>query len=159
MFRILFISLYFALHPVHVSVTSIEYDKKTDGFKLFMRMYFDDFIRDGKIDDKTLTQVNIAAGDSVSENALETYLNKKIILTVNGNKISGKLKDAKIADNEISMNFFYHESGLPGVIKINNFILTNLYKDQSNMLIMKVNDFEEGVKLSSDQTEYVFNIK
>ena len=37
--------------------------------------------------------------------------------------------------------------------------MTDLYADQSNMVIVKVNDFEEGVKLTSEITEQTFKIK
>jgi hypothetical protein len=37
--------------------------------------------------------------------------------------------------------------------------MTGLYSDQSNMIIVRINDFEEGVKLTSDLTEQTFKIK
>jgi hypothetical protein len=37
-------------------------------------------------------------------------------------------------------------------------IMTSLYNDQSNMIIVRVNDFEEGVKLTSEKTEQSFKI-
>lgn len=37
--------------------------------------------------------------------------------------------------------------------------MTSLYNDMSNMILVKINDFEEGVKLTSDITEQTFNVK
>ncbi len=37
--------------------------------------------------------------------------------------------------------------------------MTGLYSDQSNMVIVRVKDFEEGVKLTPDITEKTFKIK
>jgi hypothetical protein len=37
--------------------------------------------------------------------------------------------------------------------------MTNIFDDQANMVILKVNDFEEGVKLTPEKTEMTFNIK
>jgi len=36
--------------------------------------------------------------------------------------------------------------------------MTSLYEDQSNMIIVRVKDFEEGIKLTSDKTEETFRI-
>jgi hypothetical protein len=37
--------------------------------------------------------------------------------------------------------------------------MTDLYKDQLNMIIVRINDFEEGMKLTSDLKEHTFEIK
>jgi hypothetical protein len=37
--------------------------------------------------------------------------------------------------------------------------MTDLHSDQANMIIVRVNDFEEGVKLTPDMTEKTFNMK
>jgi hypothetical protein len=37
--------------------------------------------------------------------------------------------------------------------------MTGLYGDMSNMILVKINDFEEGIKLTSDITEQSFKIK
>jgi hypothetical protein len=37
--------------------------------------------------------------------------------------------------------------------------MTGLYGDQANMIIVRADNFEEGVKLTSDITEQTFNIK
>jgi len=44
-------------------------------------------------------------------------------------------------------------------INVKNTILTSIYSDQTNMLIVKVNNFEEGVRLTALDTEKTFKIK
>jgi len=41
---------------------------------------------------------------------------------------------------------------------VKNLIMTSLYNDQANMIIVKVNDFEEGVRLTVQETEKRFEI-
>jgi hypothetical protein len=122
-------------------------------------MYFDDFLIDSKLNGSVLIDVDFSAGTSESHNAIETYLSKKLIIKVNEKLLAGKLRDMKVADNEISMDIEYKGGKKPNTIIVKNLILTDLYSDQSNMVIVKVNDFEEGVKLTSDITEQTFNIK
>ena len=65
----------------------------------------------------------------------------------------------KMADNEISMNMICKVVKKPKSVKVQNHIMTTLYPDQSNMVILRVNDFEEGVKLTSEVPEHTFNTK
>ena len=49
MFRTSIFSIWFAFHPVHVTLTSIDFIPERDSFKVFVRMYFDDFLLDSKV--------------------------------------------------------------------------------------------------------------
>jgi hypothetical protein len=90
---------------------------------------------------------------------MQKYLDEKIIIKVNEKQLSGKLLKMSLSDNELSMNLEYGASKRPRTVSIKNLIMTKLYGDMSNMILVKVNDFEEGVKLTSDITEQSFKIK
>ncbi len=159
MFKALLISVWFLMHPVHVTLTSIDFVPDTGTYNVFVRMYFDDFLTDSKLNGNVVDSVDFYAGTSASREAMEMYLTKKLIIKVNEKPVSGKLREMKVADNEISMNLEFKGGKKPVTIIVKNLILTDLYADQSNMVIVKVNEFEEGVKLTSDITEQTFNIK
>jgi hypothetical protein len=159
MFKILLLSIWFSFHPVHVTLTSIDYIPEMYSFNVFVQMYFDDFLRDCKINDDGNQIKFFSDNNSSSKDIMEKYLLEKVIIKVNEKQLSGKLQDMKLADNEISMNIEYAKSKKPKTIKVQNLIMTGLYGDQSNMVIVRVNDFEEGAKLTSDITELTFNIK
>jgi len=159
MFRILFIAVWFFIHPVHVTLTSIEYVPESVSFRVFVRMYFDDFLADCSLNGVEI-QKNVFSGKSRDAvKALEKYLGDKIVLTVNDNHLSSELKEFNIVDNEININLEYSYVKKPEYIVVKNLIMTGLYPDQSNMVIIRINDFEEGVKLTSDITEKKFIIK
>jgi hypothetical protein len=159
MIKTLFFSIWFLFHPVHVTLTSIDYNPGTYSFKVFVRMYFDDFLRDCKLSGIDVQEKDFSVQNSSSKDLMEKYLSDKVILRVNNEHLSGKLNDMNLADNEISMNLEYFNVKKPKTVLVKNLIMTGLYNDQSNMLIIKVNDFEEGVKLTSDITERTFKIK
>ena len=159
MFKALFISVWFLMHPVHVTLTSIDFVPDTGTYNVFVRMYFDDFLTDSKLNGNTVDSIDFYSGTSASRDATEMYLSKKLIIKVNEKPVSAKLLEMKVADNEISMNLEFKVGRRPVAIIVKNLILTDLYADQSNMVIVKVNDFEEGVKLTSDFTEQTFKIK
>jgi hypothetical protein len=159
MIKTLFFSIWFFLHPVHVTLTSIDYVPEIDSFKVFVRMYFDDFIRDNKLDGTEIKEKDFSTTNAVCIEKMMKYIEKKVILKVNEKQLSGKLQDMNLADNEISMNLEYGASKRPRTISVKNLIMTGLYSDMSNMILVRINDFEEGVKLTSEMTEQTFKVK
>ena len=159
MVKALFFSIWFLFHPVHVTLTSIDYIQEMDYFKVFVRMYFDDFLLDCELNGNEIQNNDFLDNNSETKEVLEKYLEDKIIIKVNDKLISGKLQDMEMTDNEISMNLNYKTLDKPETISVKNLIMTGLYNDQANMIIVKINDFEQGVKLTSDITEQTFNIK
>jgi hypothetical protein len=159
MFKTLLISVWFLMHPVHVTLTSIDFVPDMGSYNVFVRMYFDDFLTDSKLNGSVVNSVDFSAGTSSSRDAMEKYLSTKLFIKVNENLLSGKLREMKVEDNEISMNLEFTGGKKPKTILVRNLILTDLYADMSNMVIVKVAEFEEGVKLTSDITEQTFNIK
>ena len=59
-------SIWFLLHPVHVTITSIDYVPEIDSFKVFVRMYFDDFITDYKLTGVEINERNFHSDNSSS---------------------------------------------------------------------------------------------
>ena len=159
MLKILCFSFWFLFHPVHVTITSIDFVPEMDIFKVFVRMYFDDFLRDYKLGGEDAQNKDFTNNNSPSREAMEKYLNEKIMLKLDAEQLSGKLKDMNLTDNEISMNLEFGARKKPKTFTVKNLIMTNLYSDQSNMIIVKINEFEEGVKLTADITEQTFKIK
>jgi hypothetical protein len=157
MFRLLFLFWLF-FHPVHVSLTSIDYVRETGDFKGFVRIYLDDFLLDCEQHGYEIDQDQLIAEEPSSQAMLGKYLNEKLVVKVNRKIVKGNLKNVKIADNEIDVELLYENRQTPRTITITSTIMTDLYSDQSNMIIVKVNDFEEGVKLTPELTEQTFKI-
>jgi hypothetical protein len=159
MFRTLIFSIWLAFHPVHVTLTSIDYVPERDSFKVFVRMYFDDFLLDSKVNGEVFQKERFSGDDSVSVRFMEKYLRDKVVIKVNDNLLSARLLDMNMVDNEVSMNLEYDYGKKPKSITVKNLIMTGLYTDQANMVIVRIKDFEEGVKLTSELTEQTFKIK
>ncbi len=159
MIKTLFFSVWFLFHPVHVTMTSIDYKPELSTFKVFVRMYFDDFLRDCKLNGVDVQNNNFSIDNATTRNLIERYISNVVILKVNEKQLSGKLNDMNLSDNEISMNFDYLAGKKPKAFSVKNLIMTGLYTDQSNMIIVKINNLEEGFKLTPDKTEQTFNLK
>jgi len=159
MLKCLVFSVWFFFHPVHVTLTSIEYLPDTDSLKVFVKMYFDDFLLDIGINKENSSAINFSSDDLETRGKVEKYLNSKLNIVVDNKLLSGKLNELEIVDNEVKLNLEFSKVRSPGIMSVRNLIMTDLYKDQSNMMIIKVKDFEEGIKLTSDITEKTFKIR
>jgi hypothetical protein len=157
MFRILFL-IWFSFHPVHVTLTSIDYIPETNSFSGFIRFYLDDFLLDCTRHGYKIEQDGFVRKDPAAVKELEKYLNDKLIITVNKKEIIGSVKNIEIEDNEIDVKIVFGNGKDPEIISVKNLIMTDLYSDQANMLILKVADFEEGIKLTPDLTERTFKV-
>jgi len=158
MIRLLFFSLWLAFHPVHVSLMSIDYAPDQKLFNVFLRIYFDDFLLDSGI--KTADQKNLdfSVNNQYTRKVMASYVNDRIMISVNKRQIPAELGEMSLSDNELRMNLFFSSAKKVNSITVKNLIMTSLYSDQANMIIVKVNDFEEGVKLTAEEPEKTFEI-
>lgn len=159
MLKTAFFSIWFLFHPVHVTVTSIEYVPDKDMFTAFIKLYYDDFLQDYKLSGGNTENVVFSVIDSKSLDEMEKYLNKRFSIKVNNEVLKGNLKDFNIEGNEIRLNMELFSNKKLKEVTVKSEIMTGLYGDQSNMIIIKVNDFEEGFKLTPEKTEQTFKIK
>ena len=159
MVKFLFFSLWLALHPVHVSLLSIDYAPDKELFNVFLRIYFDDFLLDSGFSSDEQKNLNFSDNNSYTREAIGNYVNKRLKIIVNNGQTSAILEKIDLSDNELRMNLIFSPAKKVNTITVKNFIMTSLYNDQANMTIVRVNDFEEGVKLTADETEKTFKIK
>lgn len=157
MFRILFL-IWLSVHPVHVTITSIDYIPENKSFKGFVRVFMDDLLADCKLHGYITGPEEFPGNSPGAIKTLEKYLNDKLIISVNGNIIQGRLEEVRINGNEVDIDIMFKDGAIPETMTVKNEIMTDLYDDQSNMLIVKVSDFEQGVRLTSDTTEQTFLI-
>lgn len=162
MLKIVTLVILLGMHPVHVSLTSIEHIQDTDSVKVFVRMFYDDFLLDYKLFDKNVNSDDYLSGSRLfPAELMNKYLAEKIIISINNKQLKCRLinLDLAVQDNEISANLFYRSNKKPEIISVRNEIMTGLYNDQANMTIIKVRDFEEGVKFTPENTERTFVLK
>jgi hypothetical protein len=159
MIKVLFFSVWVMFHPVHVTLTSIDYIPESVSFKVFVRMYFDDFLVDCSKNGSLVQKDGFSGENPKTVEALEKYLTDKIVLEVNNNQLLPKLQNLTLVDNELSVNLIYEGVKKPRIITVKNLIMTGLYTDMANMVIVRINEFEEAVKLTPDNTERTFKIK
>jgi len=159
MLKALAISVWMIIHPGHVTMTSIEYVQGTDSLKVSCKMEFEDFLKDLQTIDDDRNLRRLFGEEPFPSDLINQYFNSKVFIYVNNKLLIGKLLSANLTDNDINLNLNYRLSKKPKSITVRNMILTGWYSDQTNLLIIKINNFEKGIKLNPVHNEETYIIK
>jgi len=146
-------SLY--LHPVHVSVTTIEVDTDSCNVKVQVKLFTDDFQR--LINTVNSTELNLGTkGENPNANELmASYITSHLFVDINGKQVSLNFLDRKMNEDSIwiVMNGCY-DKGKKGKVAIHSAVIQNsifldLYDDQSNLVIFSLgNGTEKGYMMN-----------
>jgi hypothetical protein len=131
-------------------MTTIDQMQGSDSMKVFFRMYYDDFLLDYKLFDPASDLETISANQSFPADRANKYFSDKIQISVNNKVLSGKVLSVTIIDNEIFLNLLYLSENNPKSIKIRNRVLIELYSDQTNLVLVNMNNKEHPMKLTPE---------
>jgi len=148
-----------AAHPVHVSLLSVEYSSGSEAFNVFLKVYYDDFILDYKLLEGVYPEFDFSGNKETSRKMIEDYIKDKVQIFAGKTKLEGKISDINLEGNELKMNLLFNIKKKSKIFTVRNSILTDIYKDQSNLVIFRYGSYDEGIKLTPEKNEQVFNIK
>jgi hypothetical protein len=146
-----------AFHPVHVSLASLDYDEAGGRFSLFIKVYTDDLENDCRLltgNPELLLYHNGFTPDSV---ILKRYFQEKLAIEVDGTLLEGILGEVDSDEEEVRVNIDYKYTGGTGSIRIENRIMTELFSDQANLFIIRIGNWEEGIKFTPEYTTHIIN--
>jgi hypothetical protein len=136
-------------------MTSVVYDDRKSSFNVFVRLYYDDFLTDFQ----NLAGIRASDGSSDLKSDMERYLDDRIRIIADNDELKGKVKTIKLDGNEVSITLVYKKVNKPGTIIIRNSIMAGLYNDMANMVILKIGEYEKGVKMTPENTIETFIVK
>ena len=143
------------MHPVHVSVTNMEYQPEKDNISLSFKIFTDDF----QILFSHLHNISI----DFNENG-NYYLYQETIDNYFADHFKVFLKDEELVlkNTGIKSNFeatwFFYDIALEKkeeTFIIKNTLLLDLYSDQKNLLIFKNGKTEKGYQFNIKKNEYI----
>jgi hypothetical protein len=147
------------IQPGHVTMTSIDYVQGTDSLKVSCRMAFEDLLKDLQTIDDDRNLRRLFTKQPFPSDLINQYFNSKVFIYINGKLLIGKLLNADLADNDINLHLIYRLSKKPKSITVRNLILTGWYGDQTNLMIIRINSFEKGIKLNPEHNEVTYIVK
>jgi hypothetical protein len=159
MFLFLMVSLITAAHPVHVTLMSVEYSDKSDSFNVFLKVYTDDFLLDYRTFSGDTSKVVLASDNNEVRKIVDRYIKDKVQIFAEGKLLTSRIAGLDFSEGELKMDLVYNNIRKSKSYLVRNMILTDIYKDQSNLLIFRFGNNEEGIKLTADMREQEFKIK
>ena len=128
-------------HPVHLSVTNIEYNQQKKKFEVSVRVFIDDFQK--IINYKNNITLNLYKSNELPDanRYINQYVYNHLQLKVNGELIPQKkyiLTKRKKEDVTLWLYYDIKYSRNPRTIEVSDNLMTDLYSDQKNLLILTV---------------------
>jgi len=161
LFNIVFFANSLFAHPVHLTVTNIEYNTNDKKFDITIRLFVDDFEK--ILDTKYNTKLNLFKQNE-AKNAdfyIQNYITQNLKLKINGNFINEKkfiLEKRSQEDITIWLTFSVKYKQRIHSIEITNKLMTDLYRDQKNMLIFTYQSKQSALEFNYKNTKKTINI-
>ncbi|TNF40225.1 MAG: hypothetical protein EP313_04795 [Bacteroidetes bacterium] len=152
--KTLSLAILLLIHPVHVSLTGMEYDGVNRLWSVFVKVWTDDLEAD--------MNLGLSDGSEITGNNEERflkYLSDRIIILEDGMPVRMELLSAT-ADG-LEHRFTLQAAGKRGLrsVSVVNRIMTRLYEDQANMLLFSLDGIEEGHRFTVTDTIKSFKVK
>lgn len=144
MFKSLLVILFsfLGLHPVHLSVTNIEYIENQKKFEISIRVFINDFEK--IVDYQNNIKLNLATNKELpkADYYINKYITEHLKIKINGNYIpANKFSLKKKEKKDVTLWIYYEVKNNKRNIKdieVFNNLMTDLYRDQKNMLILTI---------------------
>ena len=140
------------LHPVHVSMSSLYDAPDEDGYIMTIRMYNDDMLLDMIVAYQLTDAMNDDHTYYGPDSLVQDYVNDHLKIWFNEKRVEAELRNKEILEIETLMTLFIPYKDIVSHIKVENLILTSLFKDQVNLFIYKDQNIEKGFKFTNSHT-------
>jgi hypothetical protein len=159
MLKIFFLSLLVFLQTENPTFMGMECFPAKGQIKIVLKLNYNDFIFDYRVTINDDQNFDPSAEIDTAEVLVSKYLANRVQIFADDKKLKGQITNIESANGELSLDLLFNYNKRAKRFKVKNTILTDLHKNQSNLLIFKYNDFEEGVKLTLEKTEQTFTVK
>ena len=149
-------------HPIHVSVTNIEYFSGKNKFEISFRLFADDFQKVILQEYDFKINLNNLKTNTKSYKYVNKYITEHFILKINDKEIEKRkfiFKKSKLEDTTIWLYYEIKFYGNAKKININNTLMLDLFRDQNNLLIFTHGKKQKALKFTNKKTKQEFNIE
>jgi hypothetical protein len=150
----------FAFHPTHISITSIEVDPDSLQINYSIRLFQDDI---GYLIMALYHEELFHTADTFdflhNTQKIEAYFIENIKMEVNGEYLYPVLKKKEINETEFWLYFSAKLENIPYSLTIENTVLLNLYRDQTNLVIFTYNKKEKGLTFDAKDIKQIIYLE
>ncbi len=153
-------SLFIYLHPIHLSVTEIQYSEKDNSFQITSRIFIDDLelsIRN-KLKQPELDILQPKNGLTLDQMALD-YLKDHLKIKLDGKSQTFKLLGHEIEDVALILYVEIEHVKKIKSLEVRNDVIMETHEDQSNIVHVTYKGPIKSVRLLRDKPSEVFKFE
>lgn len=148
-------------HPIHLSVMSIEHIPSKKKIQISVRLFLDDFELINK--NKFGVNLNLGKKNEIenSKEFINEYFFQHFSIKINGKTIHKKKIKLKKKEIDDIVLWLYYEINFKqkiSEVEIKNSLMTDLFRDQKNMLIFTTPIQQKAITFNSKKTSENFKI-
>lgn len=137
------------VHPLHVSVTEIEFDEKDKALEIIMRIFIDDLEEAIRIHQQDKTLNILEPRQKTSDQLVNEYLAKHFRIFLDGKQQKTIYLGHELEGDAIICYIEVANVRKWKVIEIINDIIFEVYDDQSNIINVTVRDDVKSLRLTT----------
>lgn len=158
----LFTAMSFAPHPMHVSVTEIEFDEKDKALEIMMRVFIDDLELSikNKLNQPELDLMEPKNGKTVDQMVSE-YLKPNFKIALDGKPVQAVYLGHEREDDALIVYIEVSKIKKFKTIQVQNTIITETHDDQNNLVNVTVRETVRSLRLTRNTPvdKITFDIK
>jgi len=156
-----------AIHPVHISITNIDYNETENVFDLSIKLFANDFEKIINKNNNIVLNLGEKNENLQCNRFIDKYIKHHFILKINNkNLIKGVellKKEVKKDDNSVWLYYklkYPKKKSIEGKkVEVVNVLMNDLYNDQKNLFIFTYKNTKEGFNFGKNKINFEFLIK
>ncbi len=146
------------LHPIHVSVTDVEWDTDRKALEFTSRIFLDDIEKHIRVQlDEPYLDLSNPSIEQSTDDLVKKYLLNNITLLINDKAEDIDYLGHEIEGEAVILYFQVLRVKKLKSLSLKSTILTDLYQDQVNMLHIKWNGELRSMKMTADEPSSSLN--
>ncbi|MDT0675761.1 DUF6702 family protein [Autumnicola musiva] len=144
-------------HEFYVSVTEIEYKEDPGTLQIITRVFIDDMQK--VLNKRYGTQLSLSheKEEGRVKETIEKYLSQKLKLSIDGNNMQLHYLGKEYEEDRLLLYIEVTNVSSFNTISVTNAILTDLYREQKNVVHVEVGDQIKSLLLEKDREEGTIN--
>jgi len=147
------------LHPLHISVVTIDENPSNNKFEITIKLFKDDFEKNAF--QNYNIKLNIGTPEEIKncDEYISRYINDKIEILIDNNKSIFMFNRKEIKDDAV---WFYLEIKEPKVMNkiiVKNKLFLDIFEDQKNLLIVTFEGKQFAKQLNTNNNIAEFSLK
>ena len=155
--NILFILLVGIWHPLHISVSNLDYNPETKSLEMTHKLFIDDFEKFLEAKHEVKLQMGTTKEHPNTDKYIQEYVQEKVLLTINNKKVIPAFVGREQDTQSIWVYFEVNKLKKIKTIHLENQLLLDYFDDQSNIVHLKYLNKKQSVRFNSKKTSSTLN--